>query len=97
MDESRSENRGERLAPTLRVSFAATSDSRDTRRGKARLRLDVARHTLSGVEGCSMTAAMGWGPYAGRTKRGGRRAFPRDVRGSKNEMRDAGARRVRSF
>jgi hypothetical protein len=63
--------------PAARTSFAATSDSRDTHRCKARPERDCraghgpARVAKDGAEGA---------------------AFPRDVRGSKNEVRGAGGR-----
>ena len=69
---------GHTRPPAARVSFAATSDSRDTRRGKARPQRDCR---------------VGLRDQRGSQKTMRRARFPRDVRGSKNEMRAAGGRR----
>jgi hypothetical protein len=66
--------------PAARVSFAATSDSRDRRSGKARPQRDC-RVGLRDPTRVAKANAEG-------------AAFPRDVRGSKNEMRAAGGGRA---
>jgi hypothetical protein len=63
-----------------------------TREAVTRARLDVARHALSKVEGRSVTAALGWDPARVAEDNAEGAAFPRDVRGSTNEMRGADAR-----
>jgi hypothetical protein len=79
--------------PAARVSFAATSDSRDTRRCKARPQRDC-RAGLGTEAPQRASVRAGDPPSAGRRIQCEGRAFPRDVRGSKNGMRAAGRRDV---